>query len=387
MKKGKILFLGLLAIILFIGFGSVDAKTIYTEYKKGDKITVNVSKNQKIEFYVVSDSTIDESTVEAIMANTSYPTVTTYENINSTLSNYTSSWTNIEQSKISIPSMSKLIGIDASTINESGKFNEPKYAITTTSYWLSDLGTIQSQKGHWVIGSNLDNEGTYGVFFDTQEMSIRPLINVDKVKVEGGSTISEDDAIWTEFVEKFKNTELLKSWKETTIGTYNITSTDNTLKIDFTNDEGTLTTNFTYANGVIKFIPSKNSDNNSNIIIDQMLVANCIHTIAELKGYDVDKVTDWVEKNGPFKLENDGLELKKEEVTITGEDDAGTTKITVDKILSFSLDIKNGLKTYNNTNDIVVNPKTGDLTKYIVLGLGISIILGAVAYTKSKKYN
>ena len=113
-------------------------------------------------------------------------------------------------------------------------------------------------------------------------------------------------------------------------------------------------------------------------------------TLAQLKGYDIQKVHDWLEKKEAYTLETDGIELKTKEITITEEDDAGSAELTVDKILSFSLDIKNGLKTFSNdtgSGDVVVNPKTGDITKYIILGLGVSIILGSVAYAKSRKYD
>ena len=95
------------------------------------------------------------------MDGTSYPTKTTYANLNSTLSSYTSSWTNV--TNVSIPSMYKLIGIDASTLTESDKFTSPTYAITVASYWLSDSGQISDVVGHWVLGSTLSDEGTYGV--------------------------------------------------------------------------------------------------------------------------------------------------------------------------------------------------------------------------------
>ena len=99
MKKRKILFLGLLAIMLFCGIGKVDAKTTYTAYKAGDKITVNVSDSTKLDFYVIADSDASSSTVEAIMAETSYPTKTSYGNIDITLASYAVSWTNIDTNK------------------------------------------------------------------------------------------------------------------------------------------------------------------------------------------------------------------------------------------------------------------------------------------------
>lgn len=386
MKKRKILFLGLLAIMLFCGIGKVDAKTTYTAYKAGDKITVNVSDSTKLDFYVIADSDASSSTVEAIMAETSYPTKTSYGNIDITLASYAVSWTNIDTNKVSIPSMSKLIGLDASTLTVSGKFTKPAYAITTASYWLSDAGQIDEVVGHWALGSTLDSEGTYGVFDDSQELAIRPLINVEKLNVVGGSNVSEDDKLWNEFVEAFKNTEYLKKWIESTTNTIAITSTDSTLKAVFSNGNTTWTSNFTYADGVIKFVPF----DDKNAYIDQLFVENCIVTLAQLKGYDIQKVHDWLEKKEAYTLETDGIELKTKEITITEEDDAGSAELTVDKILSFSLDIKNGLKTFSNdtgSGDVVVNPKTGDVTKYIILGLGVSIILGSVAYAKSRKYD
>ena len=197
MKKRNILKLGVFVVALFVGVFNASARTIYTSYEAGDKITVNVNDSTKLDFYVVEDSSSESSTVEAIMDGTSYPTKTTYANLNSTLSSYTSSWTNV--TNVSIPSMYKLIGIDASTLTESDKFTSPTYAITVASYWLSDSGQISDVVGHWVLGSTLSDEGTYGVYSDTQEIAIRPLINVAKEKVVGGATTSEIDDLNVSF--------------------------------------------------------------------------------------------------------------------------------------------------------------------------------------------
>lgn len=196
MKK-NVLKLGVFITALSMGAFNVSAKAIYTSYEVGDKITVNVNDSIKVDFYVVSDSDADSSVVEAIMDGTSYPTQTIYDNIYSTLSSYTSDWTNVTD--ISIPSMYKLIEIDASTLSKSGKFTTPTYAITTTPYWLSDYGQIDDTFGGWVLGSTLSGEGTYYVVDDTQEIAIRPLINVEKEKVVGGAIVNEIDDLSISF--------------------------------------------------------------------------------------------------------------------------------------------------------------------------------------------
>lgn len=237
-------------------------------------------------------------------------------------------------------------------------------------------------------------EFPYFYFSVFEEGSIRPIITVSKDYVVGGSYVSEEETLWNNFVEAFKKTELVKTLEEPESNSVNITNTSDSLKVVMSDGTNSWTTDFTYADGVVTFVPSNNED---NALVDGLWVANCIYALAELKGYDVDKLSEWLDEDKAYTLAVDGIELETEEFTTTDENELGTSTLTTDKILSFKLDIKNGLKTFSNKveedqkdvveDEVVENPKTGDATRYIILGLGASLVIGTVAYMKSRKYS
>lgn len=99
----KIIFVSLFSLILIFGVNSVQAKEKYSSYDKGDKITVNVNDNDKLDFYVIENSGSDSDKVTAIYESTLGDPITYkpgtdgYEgsSVQKKLNELTNSWSNV----------------------------------------------------------------------------------------------------------------------------------------------------------------------------------------------------------------------------------------------------------------------------------------------------
>lgn len=427
MKKKNILGYFLVAVLVFMGMVNVEAKT-YTTYKVGDEITVNVNDSTQSKFLVIEDK---NDTVKAIYkgalgANVKWPeqmttSSCTFEGsvVDLALKERTSSWSNV--TNITLPTANDIVGefdytdykkmddlvaqtnpSGAGIVHLENLNGVPFYALNnaegatyfTNSVVVVSQGEQASSGCEIYVYGYAQVEFPYFYFSVYEEGSIRPIITVSKDYVVGGSYVSEEETLWNNFVEAFKKTELVKTLEGPESNTISITNTSDSLKVVMSDGTNSWTTDFTYANGVVTFVPSNNED---NALVDSLWVANCIYALAELKGYDVDKLSEWLDEDKAYTLAVDGIELETEEFTTTDENEFGSFKLTTDKVLSFKLDIKNGLKTFSNkveedkkdelADEVVENPKTGDATRYIILGLGVSIVIGTVAYLKSRKYS
>lgn len=430
MKKRNILMCGLISFALFMGFTSVEAKT-YTTYNVGDEITVNLNDKLKEKFLVIENNS---DSVKAIYKGTlgediKWPeavttTTCTFDGsvVDQALKQRTATWTNVTD--VTLPTANDIVrefdytssdALDSlvQQTNPSGAAGivhldnltgVPFYALNNaegtkffTKSTVSRNNSTSTDCEIYVYGYAMTDFPFF--YVSTHDNgSIRPIITVSKENVVGGSYVSENETIWNNFVAKYKTTEFIK----TLIDGENITSTDSTLKILFNDGTNTLTTNFTYADGVVEYVPSNNED---NAIVDSLWVINCIYALAELKGYDIDKLSEWLDEDREYTLAVDGIELKTEEFTTTDESEFGESTLTIDKILSFKLDIKNGLKTFSNkveeakkdevvdeslnevVDEVVENPKTGDATRYIILSLGTLLVIGTLIYMKIRKYS
>lgn len=383
----KILKSMLFAVVLFSGILTVEAKT-YTSYKEGDVITVKVNDKTNIEFYVTKDSDSSNETVSGLLKNVDYDAKYNYTDAVKQIENYKTEWNNV--TNVDLPDIEELLGVDVSQDNsESDSFEEPKYAISV-SYWTKNE-SVSREGWHWVIANTIDNTGVYGIFEDDSEVHIRPVINVSKEHVIGGITITEDEKVWTEFIEKFKTTSVYLLFEDEV----ELVSTDNTLKVILTNNGETFTTNFAYENGILTYVPADTDEQKS---VDTFWIGAAIEALTLMKGYDYEKVGEWLENNSNLTLAKDGIEFVEENLTIKGESSIADVTLTTNGYLSFKLDLKNGLKTYKTSEDKtetpvtepdkkdeIENPSTGATLNVVLLLAGLSA--GIVIVYKSKRKN
>lgn len=281
------------------------------------------------------------------------------------------------------------------------KFEEPSYLFSVKEYWVSDcliedkaiytftVECFSEAVGFGVLGVAIFDE------YNEEEPStanIRPVITVSKKYVDGGVIISEEDKIWKEFIEKFKNSDAVSQFIDdgyTVVFDYD----DDYLNIKLTNTEKnkTWTTSFEYADGIINYVP--NTDNENLFLDSNYWIPNTLFVLSEMKGYDIDKLIFWLEDKDNLTLINDGIEFNFKEIKITQNNQFVTGSITFDGVTSYKLDIKNGIKTYKVDNDlpsvesdeITTNPKTGS---FIIIGITALVCIlsfGLCLYFTNKK--
>lgn len=203
---------------------------------------------------------------------------------------------------------------------------------------------------------------------DTEEAYVKLIIEIAKENVVGGTYISEDETLWDKFIEEFKNTEIFKTMEEPETNTVDIESTSDSLKVVLSIGTNSWTTNFKYANGIVTYVPS---DNDEDISIDGIWSLNCLYALSNIKGYDFEKVSNWLKEDRQFTLATDGIEFEIKDVIeeINSSEAHGIGTVTT--YSSFKLDIKNGLKTFSNEEDkkdeVAENPKTGNYYAYGIL--------------------
>ena len=150
------------------------------------------------------------------------------------------------------------------------------------------------------------------------------------------------------------------------------------------------TTNFTYANGILTYVPSSSDEDK---MIDSIWIGNAMSALATIKGYDQEKLSDWLESRNDFDLIKDGVEFVEEEININESGNGVNLSMTSTVFSSFKLDIKNGLKTFkvennsennNEQNETIKNPKTGLFTGIATVGTVGLLSFGAYLILKKK---
>lgn len=433
----KKLYLSVLTMMLFMfGIVSVDAKT-YTSYSVGDKIEVKVNDNEKLEFYVVKDN---QDKVDAIYTGSLGDEFKflwefgdscsfTDTNISEELEKRTSNWDNVNNVKL--PSADDIIaGFDYSSLDELDEMGAqtnpeghgmihlenlndvPFYALNNSSgsKFFTDSLVIDKNglnETCWIYAYGYaltdfpflyvySGEGDY-----SSTGNIRPMINVSKDYVVNGLKVDENDTLWEEFVDKFKKTETVEVYEEPDDNSVIIESTDKTLKVTLHSNGSNTVTNFTYDNGIVTYVPSNNDE---NLFVDSIWVYNCIETLSDLKGYDIEKVSGYLEQEKQFVLDKDGIEFAYKDVSIEGDSPFVDIGLSINAFSKFKLDIKNGLKKLsdytidddnsddgnenNQTNqnkpsdsvdkngNVTKNPQTGGIIGFFV----IMIITFMIAY-------
>ena len=422
----KIIFVSLFSLILMFGVNSVQAKEQYSSYNKGDKITVNVNDNDKLDFYVIENSGSDSDKVTAIYKNAlGSPIVWNYANsecnydnsvVAQELKKRTSSWS--YASNIKLPSAVDIVGSDFDYASESaleqlGASTNPEgfgmihleNISTSPFYALENYGPTDYYTSSVLFkaeeGCNIYHYGYAQTRFSflyvivanlEKESNIRPVITVSKKYVDGGVIIPEEDKIWKEFIEKFKNSDAVSQFIDdgyTVVFDYD----DDYLNIKLTNTEKnkTWTTSFEYADGIINYVP--NTDNENLFLDSNYWIPNTLFVLSEMKGYDIDKLIFWLDDKDNLTLINDGIEFNFKEIKITQNNQFVTGSVTFDGVTSYKLDIKNGIKTYKVDNvlpsvesdEITTNPKTGS---FIIIGITALVCIlsfGLCLYFTNKK--
>lgn len=372
MKKKNILICCLISFALFMGFTNVEAKTIYTAYESGDKITANVNSDTQVDFFVVEDSSSNSDKVLALTYDFVSDDKCSFSEAQTLLNTTKTNWSNAIS--INIPTSLQLVGQTVELEDEfaSNKFTSPSWVSPKTSdfveYWLSDVPFEGSHSVVWGMDTYYNTEFHIAPKEDTEEAYVKLIIEIAKENVVGGTYISEDETLWDKFIEEFKNTEIFKTMEEPETNTVDIESTSDSLKVVLSIGTNSWTTNFKYANGIITYVPS---DNDEDISIDGIWSLNCLYALSNIKGYDFEKVSNWLKEDRQFTLATDGIEFEIKDVIeeINSSEAHGIGTVTT--YSSFKLDIKNGLKTFSNEEDkkdeVAENPKTGNYYSYGIL--------------------
>lgn len=424
MKKRKILISSLISLV-FMGFTNVEALT-YTTYKIGDEITVNLNDTLKEQFYVIENNNEAVKAIykEALGEDIIFPKENscTFEGsiVDETLKQRTVTWTNALN--ITLPTANDIVGeFDYTSLDELEKLvqksnngsaanivhlenltNVPFYALNNaektkffTNSLIDNTESLSENCDIYVYGYSWTGFPYFWVSTHDNG-SIRPIITVSKENIVGGTYISEEEILWNKFVEAYKKTDLVKDVQKIETNTVNITSTSSSLKVDFSDGTNSWTTNFTYANGIVTYVPSNSED---TAMVDGIWISNCLYALANIKGYELEKVSSLLKEDKKYTLINDGIEFEVKEVNQEYNSSETNGTIFEKTYSSFKLDIKNGLKNFSsnveeNKKQEVINdiPDTGlsnssfiYIISLICLFIGIAIFY--IQLGKRKKSN
>lgn len=237
------------------------------------------------------------------------------------------------------------------------------------------------------IGSFAVTDGAYYYIYTTYDNTDNLYRDIDDVTVAMGeygmlvndvtwdSSYTATDTIWEKFVEKYKNTDLIKGLK-TDSSDVEITSTDNSLTVKYTNEGVDYITNFKYENGILTYVKGSTD---IELISSKEFIINAIKALCDLYGYDYSKATTWLNDKTDLTISKDGIEYILKEINTSSESSISTYE-------TFNLDIVNGLKTYSAyLDEAAAQEKTGIAT-YPLLAL-LVLSSGIVIYRKVKNKN
>lgn len=251
----------------------------------------------------------------------------------------------------SIPEFIASDGVTSGNIHNSNftltaKVNESQYVSQITYYYGTDKNNLTSTEPIYVLSTDRDtlyyakacNEAN--LCSEVQEYSL-PLI-------------------WKPFVNLYTTTI------NGIMGDYAfITYSDDSLTVKVTRGSTTISTQFTYKNGIFSYVTKGlRGESVDEIIVshnDDILLLAALTTLAEMKGYDQDNFENWLntlddETINSFTIENDGIEIGWKELNY--EDETTTTSSTY--LDTFKLDLLNGIKAYNPnidySSDLEENP-------------------------------
>lgn len=396
----------ILCAFVFIGVMPITthAKATYTAYKAGDKITVNVNDTTQKVFYVLEESNTTSNTVTAIYEEVLGDafwfgaTSTTFagSTAETTLKTLTSDWTNPTQ--IRLINANEIMSDVTLSTSTGAAFTIPSYLNIGKNYWTQDV-VVEDGTTYATIISAKSNYSSISITSDnTTTAYIRPVITINKEYIVNDNV--DYDAELEKFVETFKNTEwmgmLTAAFEEGS--ELKIEHTISNLKVILTGEEDgetyTYTTNFTYANGILKYVPYTTVDatNVEYAFVDELWILNAVYALGDLKGYDDESLDEWLGDENDYTLEKDGIILKTDTYEESYEDESISSSISLEYVTDFRLDIVNGLPTYEEyaKNHVateepkVDNPNTG-IINYGVIALAIVAVVAGIYVGVRKK--
>lgn len=409
----KMLAIMLSAFVLFSGMNIVDAKN-YKTYNTGDEITVNVDGTNLYKFYVISDSGSDLVALSKDVVDSSVDFgKMNYEDAINKINSLKTAWTNT--SDVYLPTMQLIFG-DSTSFTDSFDFTTPAYALSKTNYWTSTEFFINGETWIWTISTKLDGTGVTGISDKVSKAAVKPVINISKDHVEGAvlsddsstggmgdatpgqddtsigigdlQPPTEDEMIWFDFLDAYFSTDY---YNEINDGTVTVSRIDN--EVVFVVNAGNsdeYNFKFKYCDGVITYEPSTRESECYSL--EYQYVLNAIYALSSLKNYNIDTLSDFLDSKDNFTIDQDGIEYKYGECMVCTNNDYGGTCSTSNtgKFDSFKLDVKNGIKSFNTTEDkkeeTVENPKTGNFTQYGIITVAI-IAVGTLGYVSIRKFN
>lgn len=200
----------------------------------------------------------------------------------------------------------------------------------------------------------------------------------------------EVDKYWEKFVEAFKTNEYAKELLGEDSG-ITVSHTDNSLTVTMvdTEENKTYVTKFTYDSetGIVTYVPidEVNADNMADAFMDSIWILNTLYAISDVKGYDSEKVLDWMETLENPTIAKDGVAYTSKVFEIKEEGEGASVDMSIEYFTSYELDIINGLKTFNNTSKPVTNPSTG--ISFPIIFVLIALVFGFGVYLiRNKKY-
>lgn len=409
----KMLAIMLSAFVLFSGMNIVDAKN-YKTYNTGDEITVNVDGTNLYKFYVISDSGSDLVALSKDVVDSSVDFgKINYEDAINKINSLKTAWTNT--SDVYLPTMQLIFG-DSTSFTDSFDFTTPAYALSKTNYWTSTEFFINGETWIWTISTKLDGTGVTGISDKVSKAAVKPVINISKDHVEGAVlsddsstggmgdatpdddnniigtggyyTPTEDEMIWFDFKDAYFSTDYYSEIEDNTV-TVSIINREIVFVVNAGNSDE-YNFKFKYCDGLITYEPSNNNEYCDSI--EYKYVLNAIYALAKLKNYNFDTLSEFLDSKNNLTIDQDGIEYKEGECTSCVNDGTvtGCATFNTGKFDSFKLDVKNGIKSFNTTEDkkeeTVENPKTGNFTQYGIITVAI-IAVGTLGYVSIRKFN
>jgi len=156
------------------------------------------------------------------------------------------------------------------------------------------------------------------------------------------------DEIWVNFIEKYKNTELLKTYNDDE-SLVEIVSSNKLLSVIFKNQDKEYTTNFTYKDGILKYQSS--SEDFEILSSDNIWILNTLYALCDSNGYNLKKVIKWLDNNDDktLTIENDGIKFITKDFSYENNENGVSVSVDTSFVTFFELDIENGLKSYDES--------------------------------------
>lgn len=402
MKKFN--YLLIVILLLFVGMVNVDAKT-YTSYKRGDKISVNINEESKLDFYVIENSNEEFVTAiyEGVLGDDFYfaPTTNsiTGSEAETKLNELTSAWNNPTEIRL-IKATEVISGVDV-TEDLDQDFSEPSYLNIGKSYWTQDVvanGDIYYPilVTSWITYSNLHATQPGA---PSSGGAIRPIITISKEYVEGGVKEEEklpevDDTKWKELKAGIKKNEtmLLFNNEEYSI---NFDETDaNVFKITVSKKDNSVTYDFilNYKDGIMKYESQENEPEGFELV-NGFVIPGVIQEFCKLYDYDYEVFVTWLEENeGKLTLVGNGITYELKEYNYEDKGEGYDFSMSGDYFESLSINIAYPITGFTNSGmggaveeEKEPNANTGDLD--IIMIASAMMIFAGTAIVAYKKRN